>query len=159
MGRAASGKLHVLAVHEKKFWQERPKSGFCIEHPSTPSRSPVDLRLLTFLAALLCWPSLALADPGHSSDGLRVETIRAEAQGNTAVAIFLVRNMGDELAGIELAYTEQGEVAIDLPVMLNPGDVLMLQATYTPEGVLPDFFSIMFDFGDGSIAPVLVAIP
>lgn len=96
------------------------------------------------------------ADPGHVSDGLRVETIRAEAREDAVAMIFLVRNTGEQLSGVELAYCDIGEIEAGLPVTLNPGDTMMLQVRLLPTQEVPDMFTVMFDFGDGSIAPVLV---
>lgn len=111
------------------------------------------------LAAIWCvLPSAVPADPGHPSDGLLVETIRAEQQGDHVAMIFLLRNTGDQLSGVEAIFSDAGEIAASVPLTLGPGDAEMLPVTLRPDGALPGLYSVMFDFGDGSIAPVLVTL-
>lgn len=117
------------------------------------------LRLL-IAVAILSMPNVLAAHIGHSGDGLLIDTIRAEQQGDQVAMIFLVRNTGDQSAGVELLFSETGEVQTDmLPTMLQPGDVMMLQARLIPDGEIPGLFTIVFDFGDGSAAPVVVVLP
>lgn len=127
--------------------------------------TPLFLAASLVLAGLL--PRAAQADPGHPSDGLRVETIRAERQGASVAMIFLLRNTGDRVSGVEAVFSDAGALNANVPLNLGPGDAVMLPVTLVPPDGLVDglvdgqagLFTVMFDFGDGSIAPVLVVLP
>jgi len=110
-------------------------------------------------AAFAVGPTVLGADIGHPGDGMRVDTLRAEAQDDKVAMIFLLRNTGEELAGVELVYSDMGDLVAELPVTLEPGHVQMLQVQMTPTVELPGMFTVMFDFGDGTLAPVMVVLP